>query len=535
MVWSNSAGLSWRIPARASPTARCHPRTLSVRLVPQREHGCYVVFMEPGGPVGRFVAGLGTLVDLDGAQPCGVLSWGVPPAGRYRASMSGLVSNASAYPLAYALRPIPDPTPLHPSDEATMPIRTKPWSEVTLQDVEDLITREVLEDSTIEYKGQLDLATGDEKREFLKDVTAMANAVGGTIIYGGVEGKGDRRGLLIELKGQVLNRDEVHLQIMNLLRDALDERLDGVLFKALETSVEREYIVVLRIPASPLAPHRLKSGGDQFFARGTVSKAPMNTRQIREMILQRATAMDKALEIVEQRTLKLKSAAAKRRGFLGDGVAPPDQVVLHVIPLFPATLGWTQAPGRQQRLLQVPPFGLDEPYDNPFYAHEGMYSRIHETQHVLFLRGGGLEFQRYDVLSRPQKSDSPPSLQAWRVELDVLAALEHCQELTNDGLLPLPVLVSLRILDVADTLMRRNPGRHELATGEFQTEPDVLLTPYVISNWGEAVQEQARHVFDEMWQAWHLPACRNYYPDGRHFRYAQNGDVIPWQGPGSEA
>lgn len=184
-----------------------------------------------------------------------------------------------------------------------MPIRTKPFSEVTLRDVEDLIPREIQEDTTIEFKRQLDLETRDHKTEFLKDVSAMANAAGGTIIYGAVEGDGDERGQIVRIQGQALNRDETALQITNLLRDGLDERLDGVLFKALPTEHAGEYVCVLRIPASPLAPHRVKlHEKPQFYLRGQVSSAPMNTRQIREMILQRESAVDRALALVESRT-----------------------------------------------------------------------------------------------------------------------------------------------------------------------------------------------------------------------------------------
>jgi hypothetical protein len=408
----------------------------------------------------------------------------------------------------------------------SMPIRTKPWSEVTLRDVEDLITREIREDATIEFKRQLNLVDRDQKGEFLKDVSAMANAVGGTIIYGAIEGEGDLRGQIIQVQGQALDRDQVELQITNLLRDGLDERLDGVLFKALPTTVAGEYVCVLRIPSSPLAPHRIKMGEKpQFHARGSVSNAPLNTRQIREMILQRSTAIDKALDLIERRTAEAKAAGPKRR-YWDEGVAPPDQIILHVIPLFPLSEGWGD-PDRHRRLLGVPPLGDEEPYDSPFYAAQGMYIRIEGARHVLFLRAGGIEFQRYDALFRPRQEDAAARLEAWRVELDVLNALEHCKALTEDGLLPLPALISLRILDVAGTGMLMSPGRRHLPIQHLQTDLDVFLTPFVVSAWGEASDQQVRHIFDEMWQAWHFPRCRNYYPDGRHHRYNRAGDVIP--------
>ena len=410
-----------------------------------------------------------------------------------------------------------------------MPIRTKPWSEVTLQDVEDLIDREIREDATIEFKRQLNFSTDDEKREFLKDVSAMANAVGGTIVFGAEEGTGEQRGQIVRIRGQAVAPDDLELRITNILRDNLDERLGGVLFKALPTAVAGEYVLVLRIPASPLAPHRITyREKPQFYIRGNVSTNPMNTREIREMVLQRESAVDRAQHLVEDRTRILQAAGLRRNDTLHFNKLPfqnPDQVVLHVIPLFPAAGGWQLGPERERRLMSVRPLGAREPFDRPFYTAEGMYSRFHERRHVLFLRGGGVEFQRYDVLDRARPEGAAPFLQAWRIETDILKALAECAALTEDGLLPLPVLISVRLLDVEGTLLKGFPD--DWMNGEHpQTDSDVFLTPVVIHGWGQFAEEQVRQVFDEMWQAWHLPACANYHPDGRHHEYDEGGRII---------
>lgn len=409
-----------------------------------------------------------------------------------------------------------------------MPIRTKPWSEVTLQDVEDLIAREVREDSTIEFKRQLNVSTPEEKREFLKDVSSMANSVGGTIVFGAIEGDGDQAGQIIAIEGQALDRDAEELRLGQMLRDSLDERLDGVLFKALATA-PGEYVCVVRIPASPLAPHRITLGKPQFFQRGSVANAPMNTRQIREMILQRETATERALALIEDRTRYLKAAAVNRNDTLHFNVLPftsPDQVILHVVPLFPRPGGWRLGPERQPRLMLVRALGAATPYDGEFYAIEGMYSRFRDRHYVLFMRNGGLEFQKYDVLERPGEGQ-PHLLNAWRIELDILNALAECAALSEDGLLPLPVMVSVRLLDVGGSLLKtfqNDPwyGQHQ------QTDPDVYLTPVVINAWGPPAAEQTRQVFDEMWQAWHFPACQSYYPDGTHHRYDDRGNTVPF-------
>ncbi len=419
-----------------------------------------------------------------------------------------------------------------------MPIRTKPWSEVTFQDVEELIAREVREDATLEFKQQLNLSTREERSEFLKDVSAMANSVGGTIIFGALEGSGDQSGQVVSIQGQAMDRDAVELQITNILRDGLDERLFGVLFKALPTSTAGEYVCVLRIPASPLAPHRITTGKPVFYARGSVSNEPMTTRQIREMILQRETAVERAQQLVEHRTRLLEQAGAQRNDTLHFGNAPltaPDQVVLHVIPLFPHVNGWQLGPGIERRLMSVRALGAETPFKRAEYSQEGMASQFPNRRKVLFLRKGGLEFQRYEVLNREgqQTQGTTPQLKVWEVELDILRALKECAALTDDGLLPLPVLVSVRLLDVGGSRLQATPVDW-LHTKEIQSAQHVYLTPVILNSWGADAQQQIRALFDELWQAWHQPSCQNYYPDGRHHEYDPSGNILPWSDPAEE-
>lgn len=410
-----------------------------------------------------------------------------------------------------------------------MPIRTKPFTEISLADVQDLIAREVREDTTLEFKRQLNLENRDQRYEFLRDVTAMANAGGGTIIYGAVEGsEGDRRGRIVAIQGQVLEPDDTDRKIQQLLRDGVDERLTGVLFKALPTDVSGERVCVLRIPSSPLAPHRITLGEKaQFYLRGSGSNHPMNTRQLRESMLLRATAQDRALELINKRTEDCKFAGSRRRDprLTGAVVTHSDQVVLHIIPLFPREEGWDLGPEQERRLMEVRPLGFPEAFEHPFYALEGMYSRYRDRRHVLFLRDGGLEFQQYDILARGPEG-VPPRFEAWRMEVDVLRALEDCERLTADGLLPLPMVISLRIMDVAGSVLQRSP--HDGFFGEHKNlEHDVFLTPTVIHAWGPEAKRRIRRTFDQMWQAWHLPQSTCYYSDGEHHQYSERGYLIP--------
>ena len=65
-----------------------------------------------------------------------------------------------------------------------MPLSNIPISDLGQADFQRLVSNEVGEGRRIEYKLTLPGPDRKEKREFLADVSAMANAWGGDIIYG---------------------------------------------------------------------------------------------------------------------------------------------------------------------------------------------------------------------------------------------------------------------------------------------------------------------------------------------------------------
>lgn len=224
-----------------------------------------------------------------------------------------------------------------------MPIRTKAFTQIALTDVQDLIDREVREDRTIEYKERVDLESREGKVEFLKHVTAFANAAGGTIVIGAVEGEGDRRGVIVAFRGLHGSPDALGLSIAAALRDGVDERLEGVLHRPIAVG-DGTHLHIVRVPASPLAPHmiKLRTAEGRHYLRGNVSSDPMTARQIRELAIRTETAVVRAESVVEKRigVLRERASRAQTRSASEGRTFYADQAVLHVASLFPRPGGW---------------------------------------------------------------------------------------------------------------------------------------------------------------------------------------------------
>jgi hypothetical protein len=63
-----------------------------------------------------------------------------------------------------------------------MPLE-KPTDSLLESDLQELITNGVTERRTIEYKEALPGSNDEAKTEFLNDVSSLANAAGGSLVY----------------------------------------------------------------------------------------------------------------------------------------------------------------------------------------------------------------------------------------------------------------------------------------------------------------------------------------------------------------
>lgn len=155
----------------------------------------------------------------------------------------------------------------------------KSLDDITLADLEQLSTTGVSEGRTLEFKSELPGGKDDDTKEFLADVTSLANTDGGDLIYGVV----DEDGVAASAPGVALSAslDATLLRLENLLRDAVQPRLSGVRFLWREKTPDAGLLIV-RVPASLAAPHRVTfKGGAKFYHRNSRGKAEMDTHELR--------------------------------------------------------------------------------------------------------------------------------------------------------------------------------------------------------------------------------------------------------------
>lgn len=157
-------------------------------------------------------------------------------------------------------------------------ISDKPLDQITQADIDALIANGVTERRTIEYKLTLPGMSDAQKKEFLADVSSLANAGGGDLAFG-IE---EQSGVPIAALGLAeFDADTIKLRFEQLMRDGLDPRLHGVQMHAVPGFAQGP-VFILRIPRSWSGPHRVTlAGSSRFYSRAGVGKFDMNTADLR--------------------------------------------------------------------------------------------------------------------------------------------------------------------------------------------------------------------------------------------------------------
>ncbi|MBN2005558.1 MAG: ATP-binding protein [Anaerolineae bacterium] len=197
--------------------------------------------------------------------------------------------------------------------------------QITFADLEDLIENQVREGKTLEYKRDFPAGDDDGVKKFLAGVSAMANTSGGDFLIG-VEAKD---GVAVAVSGIPLaNPDQEELRLENWLRTGLEPRLPRCDIRSIPTGTSGNYVIIVRVPQSWIAPHRvIHRGHDKFYGRNSAGKYPLDVSELRI-----------AFNLSEQISDRIRNFRVERIAAVAGNEAPlplmnKGKLLLHLIPL----------------------------------------------------------------------------------------------------------------------------------------------------------------------------------------------------------
>lgn len=160
-----------------------------------------------------------------------------------------------------------------------------PW-EWTEQDLSDLIKDGIGESVQLEYKSSAALGvtpsgrlTDKAKADLSKDVSAMANSAGGTVVYGIVE----QDQIPVQLDGGIDPNAVTKEAIENIITSGIQRKIDGVVIHPVQLPATQpgKVAYVVCVPQSERAPHM--ASDHRFYKRYNFKAEPMEEYEVRDV------------------------------------------------------------------------------------------------------------------------------------------------------------------------------------------------------------------------------------------------------------
>jgi hypothetical protein len=153
--------------------------------------------------------------------------------------------------------------------------------DISLDDIHLLVENQVPEGPCLEYKEAPYSGRAQDRRELLRDVTALANSSGGYLIVGIREDQAGRAAHLTPVPEPY----SIAQAMRQTCLDGVRERLGGLEVRVYETVFDQG-IIVFHVPFSKTRPHMVTlTGRTDFYCRYDTDKRPMTIGEIRELIL----------------------------------------------------------------------------------------------------------------------------------------------------------------------------------------------------------------------------------------------------------
>jgi hypothetical protein len=377
---------------------------------------------------------------------------------------------------------------------------TKPIADLKVADVQALLG--VAESRYLDFKSAPVGAADRDRREFLADVSAFANASGGDILFGVDE----QDGAASAVSGISLpDADKEKLRLGDLIRSGLEPRLTH--FEITWLPMARDVgVLVVRVPRSWTAPHRVTlQGHDKFYIRNSAGKHPMNVDELR-----------RAFTLGEEVADRIRRFRAERVGLLlsDNGPFPVSggpKLIQHIVPLGavvdPADLKLSPESATDLRPLGVSGYSWRYSLDGLALYNEG----ANKVTYTLAFRNGIVELVSW------LPTDERKLINLSRMERYAAEAWEHYRRFSaKQGIEP-PLYHFLSLASVKG-LGVHLPAMHAY-DNSIPSRQDLLLLPEVVTSTELETlvpQKVLRPAFDLLANAFGLSRSFNFRADGQY-------------------
>lgn len=388
----------------------------------------------------------------------------------------------------------------------------KPVHQLEEKDIVQVVVDQVPEGKTLDYKQALPGNEAKERVRFLADVTAMANAAGGLLLYGIAEKRDgrDTTGIPEDVPGLDINADMEVRRLDNMVSQSVKPRIHGVQFHAIRLS-NGKTVLAVKVPRSWNAPHVVEYENHwRFYTRSAAGNRQMDVDELRA-----------AMTLAETISQRLNQFRLERLSRVAAGETPVPlpsgaKTVLHILPL-----GMGDPLGR----LDIADLSRrSNLYGKLLPLHSGADFRINMdgilayslrmngpgTGYVQLFRSGAIEVVDVPLL-QPRRGIDNPYIPSTSLEEGLLQSTGQYFQALQEVKVEPPVFVGLSLLGVRGyTLATRSR-----AAGEPVDRDDLILPEQLVESLSASPEAFMRPIFDVLWQACGYACCLDYDEQGK--------------------
>lgn len=396
-----------------------------------------------------------------------------------------------------------------------MYLLNKHINDITEDVIKRLRDNSIAETKVLEYKMELKIGGDEEKKEFIADLTAMANTEGGVIVYGIEEGKdasGKNTGIASNIVGIVVpNKDKLVQQIEDTVRSNTDPKINtiGIRFVAVE-GVE---VLLIGVNKFISLPHMMTyKSSNKYYKRRNTGKYLVDSNELYELFMSNFLLKDRANNFVKERIAEV------RNGGFFPNLDLVGSFFLHIVPirhLADNLIDLTSMRNTEflrQRMTPLMTGGGNQNFNlDGFMTYSSIGQEIHSFTQLF--RDGCLEFYTSHFHRKDETKGDVYQINGFYIEGLVVESISKAFEIYAEFKIEPPYAIFINVFDTENGILvgdsRLWHYRATLIGRNSILLPSVLLQSNSVDLWKEL-----KPIFDILWQSGGYSKSPYYKEDG---------------------
>ena len=381
---------------------------------------------------------------------------------------------------------------------------SKKIEEIIVDDINDLLRNGIPESKSIEYKRDLPSELDSSKIAFLAEVSAFGNTIGGDLVIG-IE---DDKGVPKSINGvQIIDVDQEILRLENIIRNGLEPRLVGIGIRIIIISSDN-YVIVIRVPRSWQAPHRVnfKDHG-KFYGSNSSGKYPLDVSELRNAFNFSSQIIDRIKSFISDRTYSLEFGE-----FQTINIAKGGTLVLHCIPLSSfssnANIDIRDLMANRVHLSPLGVSGWNHKLNLEGLINYSTSPQGPSRSYTQIYRNGIIE-SGVIISTNAEERKLLPILWCERI---LIEAVENAVKFYNKVEIEPPGFIFLTLLKFKGFAL--GIGSSYFDSGELLDRDHTSIPEITLTSYSENIGDQLKSIFDILWNSFGYEKSRHYDDNG---------------------